>query len=68
MWAKYNTSTRAIQRLKVLLNNIDNAIDSLIKPTAAADHEAAEDEYDRWKRSEPRAEKGTEHVNNPIKY
>jgi hypothetical protein len=40
MWAKYNTSTRVVRRLKVLLNNIDNAINSLIKPTAAANHEA----------------------------
>ena len=47
---------------------MDDAIDSLIDPTAAADYGAAEDEYDRWRRSEPRAEKGTEHANNPIKY
>jgi len=68
LWAKYNTSSRVIQRPKVLSNDMDHAIDSLIDPTAAADYGAAEDEYDRWRRSEPRAEKGTEHANNPIKY
>jgi hypothetical protein len=38
---------------------MDDAIDSLINPTTTEDDAVADNEYDRWKRSEPRAEKGT---------
>ena len=47
---------------------MDDAIDSLIDPTATANDDAAEDEYDKWKRSEPRAKKGSDHARNPIQY
>jgi hypothetical protein len=68
LWAEYNISPRVIRRPKVLSSDMDDAIDSLIDPTTGDDNAAADDECERWKRSEPRAEKGTEHANNPIQY
>jgi hypothetical protein len=47
---------------------MDDAIDSLIDPTATANDDEAEDEYDKWKRSEPRVEKGSDYARNPIQY
>ncbi|KAI2476505.1 Dimer-Tnp-hAT domain containing protein [Pyrenophora tritici-repentis] len=47
---------------------MDEAIDALINPSSSDEASAAEDEYTRWKRSEPAAERGTEYANNPIKY
>jgi hypothetical protein len=53
-------------------NDIDDAIDALIDPDATAAAAAADDseldKYQRWKKWEPRAEKGSEAANNPIKY
>jgi hypothetical protein len=68
LWAEYNTLPRVVQRPKLLSNDMDDAIDSLIDPTATANDDAAEDKYDKWKRSEPRAEKGSNHARNPIQY
>jgi hypothetical protein len=68
LWAQYNTSPRVVGRPKVLSNDMDDAIDSFISPSAPADNSTGDDEFDRWKRNEPRTEKGTEHANNPIKY
>jgi hypothetical protein len=47
---------------------MDKAIDAVINPSSSDDASATEDEYTRWKRSEPAAEQGTEYANNPIKY
>jgi hypothetical protein len=52
----------------VLSNDMDDAINSLVDPSALADNSTEEDEFDRWKRNEPRTKKGTKHANNPIKY
>jgi hypothetical protein len=52
----------------VLSNDIDNAINSLVNPSALADNSTEEDKFNRWKRNEPRTKKGTEHANNSIKY
>jgi hypothetical protein len=52
----------------VISNDMDEAIDALINPSSSDDASAAEDEYTRWKRSEPAAERGTEYANNPFKY
>jgi hypothetical protein len=68
LWAEYNTSPRVIRRPEVLSSNMDNAIDSLVDPTTGDDNAAVDDEYERWRWSEPRTEKGTEHANNPIQY
>jgi hypothetical protein len=68
LWAQYNTLPRAVRPLKVISNNMDEAIDAVINPGSSDDASAAEDEYTRWKRREPAAERGTEYANNPIKY
>jgi hypothetical protein len=68
LWAPYNASPRAIRRPKVLSSDMDDAIDGLINPSTSASNTTEEDEYERWKRSEPRAEKGSDHANNPIRY
>ena len=47
---------------------MDDAIDSLINPSASINNNTDDDEFERWKRSEPRTEKGSNHANNPIKY
>jgi hypothetical protein len=47
LWAEYNTSPRVVQRLKLLLNDMDDAINRLIDPTTTANDDAAEDEYDK---------------------
>ncbi|KAI2484851.1 Dimer-Tnp-hAT domain containing protein [Pyrenophora tritici-repentis] len=68
LWAQYDTLPRAVRPLRVISNDIDEAIDALINPSSSDEASAAEDEYTRWKRSEPAAERGTEYANNPIKY
>jgi hypothetical protein len=47
---------------------MDDAIDGLIASTTISSCEAADKEHKRWRRSEPCAEKGTQHANDPIKY
>ena len=49
-------------------SDIDDAIDSILNPSTASSLTADKDEFKRWKRSEPAAERGTEHADNPIKY
>ncbi|KAA8623745.1 Dimer-Tnp-hAT domain-containing protein [Pyrenophora tritici-repentis] len=68
LWAQYDTLPRAVRPLRVISNDMDEAIDALINPSSSDEASAAEDEYTRWKRSEPAAERGTEYANNPIKY
>jgi hypothetical protein len=52
----------------VILSDIDDAIDSILNPSTASSLTADEDEFKRWKRSEPAAKRGIEHADNPIKY
>ena len=59
---------RVVRPLRVISNDMDEAIDALINPSSSDEASAAEDEYTRWKRGEPAAERGTEYANNPIKY
>ncbi|KAI2478631.1 Dimer-Tnp-hAT domain containing protein [Pyrenophora tritici-repentis] len=47
---------------------MDDAIDGLINPSASINNTIDDDKFERWKRSEPRAEKGGNYANNPIKY
>ena len=47
---------------------MDDTISGLINPSASINDTTDDDEFERWKRSEPRAEKGSNHANNPIKY
>ena len=69
LWAQYNTSQPAVRRLKVLSNDMDDAIDGLIDPTTIGDsNEIAHDEFSQWKQREQRADKDSEYANNPIKY
>jgi hypothetical protein len=75
LWGEHKGSaarTTAMRRPKVVSNNIDDAIDALIDPEATAAAAAADDrdldKYQQWKKWGPRAEKGSEAANNPIKY
>ena len=52
----------------MILRDIDDAIDSILNPSTASSLTTGEDEFQRWKRSEPAAERGTEYADNPIKY
>ena len=54
--------------MAVILSDIDDAIDNILNPSTANSLTADEDEFKRWKRSKPAAERGTEHADNPIKY
>jgi hypothetical protein len=54
--------------LKVLSNDMDDAINSFVSPSALADNSTGDDKFNRWKRNELCTEKGTKHANNPIKY
>jgi hypothetical protein len=47
---------------------MDDAINSFMSPGVSANNSTEDDEFDRWKRNEPRAKKGTEYANYPIKY
>jgi hypothetical protein len=68
LWAQYNTLPRVVKPLGVINNDLDDAIDNIMNPTAGDNVNTEEDEFTRWKRSEPCAERGTEYANNPIKY
>ena len=68
LWAQYKSLLRPRTRTKVVSNNIEDAIESLIDPSGAANSSGEEDEFEQWKRCEPRAEKGSNYANNPIKY
>jgi hypothetical protein len=67
LWAQYNTSSRVSPRPKMLSNNTGDAIDSLINSTTTSDDISESDEYERWRKSEPRAEKESEWHTSPIK-
>ncbi|KAI1512977.1 Dimer-Tnp-hAT dimerization containing protein [Pyrenophora tritici-repentis] len=41
---------------------------SILNPSTVSSLTADKDEFKRWKRSEPVAERGTEHADNSIKY
>ena len=68
LWQLYSASPRKVRRPDVLTSDIDNAINGLINPSASINNNTDDDEFERWKRSEPRAEKGSNYANNPIKY
>ncbi|KAI2478319.1 Dimer-Tnp-hAT domain containing protein [Pyrenophora tritici-repentis] len=68
LWAQYNTSPRAVRPSAVIPSDIDDAIDSILNPSTASSLTDDEDEFKRWKRSEPAAKRGTERADNPIKY
>jgi hypothetical protein len=38
---------------KVVFNDINNAIDSIVNPGGAAYNNSEDDEFDQWKRCEP---------------
>jgi hypothetical protein len=68
LWQLYSALPRKVRRPDVLRSDIHNAIDGLINPSASINNNTDDDEFKRWKRSEPRAEKGSNHANNSIKY
>jgi hypothetical protein len=64
LWAEYNTAPRQGRRPQTI-SDMDDAIDLLTTP---GDDNNNLDEFERWHRSEPRAAKGSDAANNPIKY
>jgi hypothetical protein len=68
LWAQCNTLPRVVKPLRVIINDLDDAIDSVMNPSAGDNVNTEEDKFTRWKRSEPCTERGTEYANNPIKY
>jgi hypothetical protein len=68
LWQLYSALPRKVRRPEVLTSDMDNAIDGLINPSASINDTTDNDKFERWKRNEPRAEKGSNHANNPIKY
>jgi hypothetical protein len=68
LWAQYKSLPRPRTRTKVVSNNIEDAIESFIDPGGAANNGGEEDKFEQWKRCKPRAEKGSNYANSPIKY
>jgi hypothetical protein len=73
LWTQYEVAVVPVRLPRVVSNNINDAIDSLTEPDYAAQSSSAAattnvDEYERWKRCKPRAEKGPDAANNSIKY
>ena len=68
LWQLYSASPHKVRRPKIVMSDMDDAIDSLINPSVSINNTTDDDEFEQWKRSEPRAEKGSNHANNPIKY
>jgi hypothetical protein len=66
--AQYNTSPYALRPSAVIPSDIDDAINSILNSSTASSLTADEDEFKRWKRSEPAAERDTEDADDPIKY
>ena len=60
----------AVRPARVLTNDIDDVIDSLIEPKTSGLYAPVVelDEFQRWKQCKPRAEKGSDNAENPIKY
>jgi hypothetical protein len=67
LWTEYNTTPKPHARLQKLSNDLDDAIDSLCDPIRAPTN-TDEDEYTRWKRCEPVAEKDSPNALNPTQY
>jgi hypothetical protein len=45
LWTQYNTSLRVVRRPKVLSNNMDDAINSFINPSALANNSTGDNEF-----------------------
>ena len=69
LWAAYKSLLRPrhTRAPPIQPNNIDDAIDGLIDPQQGNTC-GEEDEYERWKRYEPMAAKGSDAALNPVKY
>ena len=65
LWAEYKGLARPRIRTRIIANNINDAIDSIINPASMGSNE---DEFKQWKRCELCAAKGSDHAINPIKY
>ena len=65
LWAEYNTTLKPQARLQKLSSDLDDAIDSLCNPMRVPNN-VDEDEYIRWKRYEPVAEKDSPNALNLI--
>jgi hypothetical protein len=68
LWQLYSALPCKVRCPKVLTSDMYNAIDGRIKPSVSINNNTDNNESEQWKRSEPRAEKGSNHANNPIKY
>jgi hypothetical protein len=69
LWGQYKSAPSVVRPPRIVTNDIDDAIDSLMEPTKSLGPSPNDlDEYERWKQCEPRAEKGSDAANNPIKY
>jgi hypothetical protein len=67
LWAGYNATPKPRVRPQQATGDLDDAIDSLCNP-ASAPTDRDEDEYIRWKRCEPVAEKDSASALDPIQY
>ncbi|KAI2488465.1 Dimer-Tnp-hAT domain containing protein [Pyrenophora tritici-repentis] len=65
LWAQYRSLPKPRTHTRAKVNNIDDAINSLIDPNRAVDEE---DEFDIWKRREPQVEAGSDSAKFPTKY
>jgi hypothetical protein len=50
------------------MSDIEEVINGLINPSASINYTTDDNEFERWKRSEPCAEKCSNQANNPIKH
>jgi hypothetical protein len=67
LWAEHNTVPKPQARLQKLSNNLNDVIDSLCNPMRAPTN-TDKDEYTRWKRCKPVAEKDSPNALNPTQY
>lgn len=65
LWAEYRTLPKTRVRPQTLSNDLDDAIDSLCNPTRSTDDD---DEYTRWRRCEPVAERDSPNALDPIQH
>jgi hypothetical protein len=67
---QYKSAPAAVRPPRVLINDIDDAIDSLMEPKTSGLYAPVvePDEFQQWKQCEPRAKKGSDDAENPIKY
>lgn len=69
LWADYKILPHSAKRPNVISSDMDDAIDSLIDPSTSVTNNVGElDEFERWKKCEPRVEKDHDHAKFPIKY